>query len=215
MNATGESDMQNYYDTIEEKQETSLRPIFDKLLPIVVMSTLGAIPDDFDFEFKPVRKPNDNEMADLASKNTDSVTKAFQAGMISVVPCAPPDSIAWTWRAGTWAPWRNASRKAGIAASNDNARRVCSVSITTICIQCLFGLSQGRSVTAPRGAGKAPQAAVTSACRMRAADRRRPAAPAVSWSMPLPATRAAIGPAARSPNRTRPFRARSLNRSHA
>lgn len=83
MNATGESDMQNYYDTIEEKQETALRPIFDKLLPIVVMSTLGAIPDDFDFEFKPVRKPNDNEMADLASKNTDSVTKAFQAGMIS------------------------------------------------------------------------------------------------------------------------------------
>lgn len=83
MNATGESDMQNYYDTIEEKQETTLRPIFDKLLPIVVMSALGAIPDDFDFEFKPVRKPNDNEMADLASKNTDSVTKAFQAGMIS------------------------------------------------------------------------------------------------------------------------------------
>ena len=83
LNATGESDMQNYYDTIEEKQENELRPVYDKLLPIVMMSTLGGIPDDFDYEFNPVRKPPADEMADLASKNTDSVTKAFQAGLIS------------------------------------------------------------------------------------------------------------------------------------
>lgn len=83
MNATGESDMQNYYDTIEEKQETDLRPVYDKILPIMFISTLGGIPDDFDYEFNPIRRPRDDEMADLASKNTDSVTKAFQAGMIS------------------------------------------------------------------------------------------------------------------------------------
>ena len=83
MNATGESDMQNYYDVIEEKQESQLRPIFDKLLPVIYISTLGAVPDDFSYEFNAVRKPKDDEMADLASKNTDSVTKAFSAGMIS------------------------------------------------------------------------------------------------------------------------------------
>jgi phage-related protein (TIGR01555 family) len=83
MNATGESDMQNYYDTIEEKQENELRPVYDKLLPIIMMSTFGAIPDDFDYDFNPVRRPPVDEMADLASKNTDSVTKAFQAGLIS------------------------------------------------------------------------------------------------------------------------------------
>lgn len=83
MNATGESDMQNYYDTIEEKQESSLRPVYDKILPIMIMSELGAIPDDFDYEFNPVRRPSDDEMADLASKNIDSITKAFQAGIIS------------------------------------------------------------------------------------------------------------------------------------
>ncbi|MBP3902007.1 MAG: DUF1073 domain-containing protein [Blautia sp.] len=83
MNATGESDMQNYYDTIEEKQENELRPIFDKLLPVIMMSTFGAIPDDFDYEFKPVRRAPEEKLADLASKNTDSVTKAFQAGLIS------------------------------------------------------------------------------------------------------------------------------------
>jgi phage-related protein (TIGR01555 family) len=83
MNATGESDLTNYYDTIEEKQEAYLRPIYDKLFPIILMSTFGAIPNDFDFAFNPVRKPNNDEMADLASKNTDSITKAFQAGLIS------------------------------------------------------------------------------------------------------------------------------------
>ncbi len=83
MNATGESDMQNYYDTIEEKQESVLRPIYDKLLPIMAMSALGAVPDDLDFEFNAVRRPDEDEMSDLASKNTDSVTKAFQAGLIS------------------------------------------------------------------------------------------------------------------------------------
>ena len=31
----------------------------------------------------PVRRPSDNEIADLASKNIDSITKAFQAGLIS------------------------------------------------------------------------------------------------------------------------------------
>lgn len=83
MNATGESDMQNYYDTIEEKQEAELRPVYDKILPIMFISALGSIPDDWDYEFNPIRRPRDDEMADLASKNTDSVTKAFQAGMVS------------------------------------------------------------------------------------------------------------------------------------
>lgn len=83
MNATGESDMQNYYDTIEEKQESILRPIYDKLLPIMAMSALGAVPDGLDFEFNAVRRPDEDEMSDLASKNTNSVTITFQAGLIS------------------------------------------------------------------------------------------------------------------------------------
>ncbi len=40
LNATGESDLQNYYDMIAEKQESVLRPILNKLLPVFVLSTL-------------------------------------------------------------------------------------------------------------------------------------------------------------------------------
>ena len=83
MNATGESDMMNYYEMLEQKQEAQLRPVYDKIFPIMMMSALGAIPDDFDYNFNPVRSVSEDEMADLASKNTDCVIKAFQAGLIS------------------------------------------------------------------------------------------------------------------------------------
>ena len=83
LNATGESDLQNYYDMIAEKQESILRPILNKLLPVFVLSTLGSIPEDFDFEFDPVAEPTDKERADLAKCGTDNVVAAFNAGLIS------------------------------------------------------------------------------------------------------------------------------------
>lgn len=83
MDATGDSDMMNYYDTIEEKQESNLRPVFDQLLPILCMSEFGAMPDDLDYNFNPIRTPDENELADLASKNTTSILSAYTSGVIS------------------------------------------------------------------------------------------------------------------------------------
>lgn len=83
LNATGESDLQNYYDMIAEKQESYLRPILNKVLPPFVISTLGSLPDDFDFEFDPVAEPSDKERADLAKCGTDNVVAAYNAGLIS------------------------------------------------------------------------------------------------------------------------------------
>lgn len=83
LNATGESDLQNYYDMIAEKQESCLRPILNKVLPPFIISTLGSLPDDFDFEFDPVAEPTDKERADLAKCGTDNVVAAYNAGLIS------------------------------------------------------------------------------------------------------------------------------------
>ena len=83
LNATGESDLQNYYDMIAEKQESYLRPILNKVLPPFIISTLGSLPDDFDFEFDPVAEPTDKERADLAKFGTDNVVAAYNAGLIS------------------------------------------------------------------------------------------------------------------------------------
>jgi phage-related protein (TIGR01555 family) len=83
LSATGESDLQNYYDNCGEKQETALRPVLEKLLPVMLISCWGEVPDDFDFTFNPVQSTSSNKLAELASKKTTSVIDTFNAGLIS------------------------------------------------------------------------------------------------------------------------------------
>ncbi|CQR71667.1 hypothetical protein SOV_04630 [Sporomusa ovata DSM 2662] len=83
LNATGESDMQNYDDGIEEKQESYLRSPLDKLLPILFMSEFGAIPDDLDYQFNKVRTPSAKENTDLASTRTTAVKDVYDSGLVS------------------------------------------------------------------------------------------------------------------------------------
>lgn len=83
LNATGESDMQNYYEVIQQFQETHVSPIIDKLLPIMFMSELGAIPDDYDYIYRPVREPDDKEISDLVKNKVDSINQLFTAGILS------------------------------------------------------------------------------------------------------------------------------------
>jgi phage-related protein (TIGR01555 family) len=83
MNATGESDMQNYYDSIEEKQEAYLKPVIDRLLPILCMSELFSIPDDLDFEFEPIRRPSEDEKKTISTQVTTAISTMFNAGVIS------------------------------------------------------------------------------------------------------------------------------------
>jgi hypothetical protein len=83
LNSTGESDMQNYYDSIEEKQETYLKPIIEELLPILCMSEFGSIPDDLNFEFEPIRRPSEEEKKTIATQTTGAVAEMFNAGIIS------------------------------------------------------------------------------------------------------------------------------------
>ncbi|WP_205127116.1 DUF1073 domain-containing protein [Paenibacillus ginsengarvi] len=82
MNATGESDMENYYEIIQQAQESELAPILDKLLPIMFVSELGGVPDDFDYVFNPVRTPSDKEVAELSEKKTTSIVEVYNAGLI-------------------------------------------------------------------------------------------------------------------------------------
>lgn len=82
-NSTGESDLTQYYDTLEEKQETYLQPIIDKLLPIIFISTLGAIPEDLDWEFNPCMNVNSKDLADLAQSMASPIFEAFNAGLIT------------------------------------------------------------------------------------------------------------------------------------
>jgi len=83
LNSSGESDLQNYYDMLGEKQDSQLRPQLDKLTPVIALSTWGEIPDDLDFAFKPCQTVTSERRAELASKKTTAVNDTFNAGIIS------------------------------------------------------------------------------------------------------------------------------------
>lgn len=79
---SGAETLQNYYDTIQEKQETYVRGPLEKLIKIITMSSLGEIPDDMEIVFNPVRRPADLEKADLASRQSQPIFDAYGAGLI-------------------------------------------------------------------------------------------------------------------------------------
>ena len=83
MNATGESDMNNYYDSISQKQSTYLEPVLDKLFPIIAMSTWGYIPDDLDYTFNPVDTMTNKDRIDMADKGGEAIGKQYDRGLIS------------------------------------------------------------------------------------------------------------------------------------
>lgn len=84
MNATGESDLSNYYDNINQQQERRMRTGLGKLLKIVSLSALGKkLPDSFNFDFASLWQMNDVQKADVATKITDAVCKAEDQGLIT------------------------------------------------------------------------------------------------------------------------------------
>lgn len=84
LNATGESDMQNYYDYIDGLREAGFRAIIERLLPVLALSAWGMIPDDLDIEFPPMDSPDAVEMADVAQKKTAAVIAAYQSDLLDL-----------------------------------------------------------------------------------------------------------------------------------
>lgn len=82
MNSTGESDMINYYDYLDGVRETTLRPVIEKLLPIICMSAWGMIPDDLDIDFPPMQTPDEEKTANIAEKKAGTIIAAFNANLI-------------------------------------------------------------------------------------------------------------------------------------
>ncbi len=82
MNATGESDIINYNESISQKQENMLRALLERLLPIMCLSLWGEIPDDLEIEFESIDTLTDDEKATIANKDMTTITAAYTAGII-------------------------------------------------------------------------------------------------------------------------------------
>ncbi len=81
MNATGESDLRNYYDYVDTLRESKLRPILEKLLPILCFSLWGSVPDGIEINFPTLWTPTAMEIADIALKKAQAIRDTFQAGL--------------------------------------------------------------------------------------------------------------------------------------
>ena len=84
MNATGESDLQNYYDYVDSQREAKLRPALERLLPVMAMSAWGAVPDNLQIDFPPLWTPTAKEVAEIAKVKTEATVAGFQAGIIDL-----------------------------------------------------------------------------------------------------------------------------------
>lgn len=84
MNATGESDLINYYDYVDTLRESVLRPILERLLPVISMSAWGAVPDEVTISFPSLWTPTASEVAEIALKKAQAVRDMFQAGLLGV-----------------------------------------------------------------------------------------------------------------------------------
>lgn len=84
MNATGESDLQNYYDYVGSQREAKLRPALERLLPIMAVSAWGAVPDNLQIDFLPLWTPTAKEVADIAKSKAEAIVSTYQAGLLNV-----------------------------------------------------------------------------------------------------------------------------------
>ncbi len=67
-NATGESDMLNYYDNVQSVQENELRPLLNKIDALVMASGFGD-KEPLEYKFLPLKQLTEQEQADVDLKN--------------------------------------------------------------------------------------------------------------------------------------------------
>jgi phage-related protein (TIGR01555 family) len=80
-NATGESDLANYYQSIGAKQEMDLRPPMERL-DAVVLPSAGVSGADLSWAFSPLRVLSEKEQAEIEWQEAQTVEKLANAGLV-------------------------------------------------------------------------------------------------------------------------------------
>ena len=83
LNATGTSDLENYYNSIDSFQALRIKPQLLKLLRILHPSVTGQpLPDGVDIEFPPLWNLSDKESADIRQIDANVITTLSAGGII-------------------------------------------------------------------------------------------------------------------------------------
>ncbi|RIY41960.1 DUF1073 domain-containing protein [Neopusillimonas maritima] len=82
LNATGEGDLKNYYDSIRSKQTSHLDRPMSVLDEIMVRSALGNMPDDYNYDWNRLYQPNRKEEAEAKKIEAETDVILLDAGVI-------------------------------------------------------------------------------------------------------------------------------------
>ena len=83
MNATGEHDTRNYYDSIATKQEWDLKPILMKFLAVICQSTFGRQFPELDVVFNPLWQLDAKVRSEVEKANAERDEKYLNMGIIT------------------------------------------------------------------------------------------------------------------------------------
>jgi phage-related protein (TIGR01555 family) len=83
LNATGESDIRSWYDTVEDAQNDVLRPRLERLIKLFMLAkagpTGGKEPENWKLVFRPLWQPTDKERAETKKVKADTVAALVTA----------------------------------------------------------------------------------------------------------------------------------------
>ncbi|OOF52551.1 phage portal protein [Rodentibacter trehalosifermentans] len=84
MNATGENDLESYYDLIEGIQQHKMKPVLEQLIELVLRQKHVQFFEDWEIQFPSLNTPSDKEQAETRKANADAA-KAESARLIELV----------------------------------------------------------------------------------------------------------------------------------
>lgn len=82
MNSTGESDLQNYDQTITSGQDNDLRPRLDRIDEVLIISALGTKPEGIYSKFNPLRIPTPKEQQELETSEAAAARSIADSGLV-------------------------------------------------------------------------------------------------------------------------------------
>ena len=84
LNATGEGDLQNYYNSLSSKRAIQIEPGLRQLDEVIVRSALGAFPEDFNYVWNPLQMLDEEAVARAAKTRAETDTIYLDMGAVRV-----------------------------------------------------------------------------------------------------------------------------------
>lgn len=81
LSATGDGDMNNYYDMVKTIQETEIEPSMASLDRVLARTTFGTEPEGLAGLWSPLKQMTEAEQAEIAAKHAESASKFIMSGI--------------------------------------------------------------------------------------------------------------------------------------